>query len=105
MRPLFYIVLSNSAIFDAPNCSISRGRKRGKGCDSYTEFEIISESNEEHGSIKIVTGLTLFGKLIENAGKEELLLLLRMADDGLIWPQGEALGIDLRFDLFDEMVI
>ncbi len=83
MRPFFYIILSNSAIFDAPNCSISRGRKRGKSCDSYTEFGITSESNEEHGSIKVVTRLTLFGELTENAGKEELLLLLRMAGDNI----------------------
>ena len=34
------------------------------------------ESNEEHGSIKMVTGLILFGEPTRNAGKEELLLLL-----------------------------
>ena len=69
------------------------------------DADIVVESNEEHGSIKMVTGLILFGEPTRNAGKEELLLLLRMADDVLIRPQGEAFEIDLRFDLFDEMVI
>ena len=69
------------------------------------DADVVVESNEEHGSIKMVTGLILFGEPTRNAGKEELLLLLRMADDVLIRPKGEAFEIDLRFDLFDEMVI
>ena len=69
------------------------------------DADIVVESNEEHGSIKMVTGLILFGEPTRNAGKEELLLLLRMADDVLIRPKGEAFELDLRFDLFDEMVI
>lgn len=69
------------------------------------DADIVVEDDEEHGSIKMVTGLILFGEPTRNAGKEELLLLLRMADDVLIRPQGEAFEIDLRFDLFDEMVI
>ena len=69
------------------------------------DADIVVESNEEHGSIKMVAGLILFGEPTRNAGKEKLLLLLRMADDVLIRPQGEAFEIDLRFDLFDEMVI
>lgn len=69
------------------------------------DADIVVESNEEHGSIKMVTGLILFGEPTRNAGKEELLLLLRMADDVLIRPKVEAFELDLRFDLFDEMVI
>ena len=69
------------------------------------DADIVVESNEEHGSIKMVTGLILFGEPTRNAGKEELLLLLRMADDVVIRPKGEAFELDLRFDLFDEMVI
>ena len=41
------------------------------------DADIVVESNEEHGSIKMVTGLILFGEPTRNAGKEELLLLLR----------------------------
>ena len=69
------------------------------------DADIVVESSGEYGSVKLVTGLILFGEPTGNAGKEELLLLLRMADDVLIRPQGEACEIDLRFDLFDEMVI
>ncbi len=69
------------------------------------DADIVVESSGEYGSVKLVTGLILFGEPTGNAGKEELLLLLRMADDVLIRPQGEAFEIDLRFDLFDEMVI
>ena len=69
------------------------------------DADVVVESNEEHGSIKMVAGLILFGEPTRNAGKEELLLLLRMADDVLIRPKGEAFELDLRFDLFDEMVI
>ena len=69
------------------------------------EADLIIENNEEYGCIKLTTGLILFGKPTRNAGKEKLLLLLRMADDVLIRPKGEAFEIDLRFDLFDEMVI
>ena len=47
-----------------------------------------------------------FQRLMERLEcEQELLLLLRMADDVLIRPKGEAFEIDLRFDLFDEMVI
>ena len=69
------------------------------------DADIVVEGSGEYGSVKLVTGLILFGEPTRNAGKEELLLLLRMADDVLIRPKGEAFELDLRFDLFDEMVI
>lgn len=69
------------------------------------DADVVVESNEEYGSIKMVAGLILFGEPTKDAGKQELMLLLRMADDVLIRPKGEAFELDLRFDLFDEMVI
>ena len=69
------------------------------------EADLIIENNEEYGCIKLTTGLILFGKPTRNAGKREFLRLIRAADDILIRPEEETFEIDLRFDLFDEMVI
>ena len=68
------------------------------------EADITVEINEKYGSITLTTGLILFGKPGGNFGKEDFVLLLRMANNVLIWPKDDTIEIILRYDLFDEII-
>ena len=66
--------------------------------------DLLAESKEEYGEIRLTTDFILFSDVVKNAGRNEWNHLMRMADDVLIHMRDGAFQIEFYFDFFDEMI-
>ncbi len=76
----------------------------GKVLAEAIEADISVKSDEMHGTIRLETGLVLFGIPCGYAGRDELMLLMRMADDVFVIPENDTIKWEFSFDFFDTYV-
>jgi len=68
------------------------------------EADISVKSDEMHGEICLKTGLVTFGIPCGYEGKNELILLIRMADDVMVMPEDGTIKWEFCFDFYDTYV-
>lgn len=77
----------------------------GKTLAKKIDADVFIRSNEERGEICLKTGLILFGIPNNYSGKDEFILLMRMADNIIAMPEGHAVKWEFWFDFFDTFVV
>jgi len=79
--------------------------KTGKTLAQKIDADIFIRSNEKYGEICLKTGLILFGITNKYPGKDELILLMRMADNIIVMPEEDAIKWEFQFNFYDTFVV
>lgn len=70
----------------------------GKILAEKIDADIFIKTDNEHGEIHLKTGLIMFGTLNKYSGRDEMLLLMWVADDVVILTEDDAVKWEFRFD-------